>query len=572
MSVTSLLSNPWLLCCALIALIGLILVGTLRRQHPQTLHTAAREAALEQADDGLIVVDLAGRMVEHNLAAARLAALDSASLGRPVAAATIDNALAAVLDSILASHSERSERIIALQDPQPRRLRITLTPLADASSKRLGALLTLRNLPEQSDDEAPAYQSADLTALRQIAATTGSAQDWHEQLRAMAIGARNTLRMNHAWVGLIDQAREQLTIVVESGAETGENLIGMAIPISAEACPELYQVDTPVTIADPQNDQRLAAMHEILRRRGARSLLIVPLRNSDGLIGTLNLISTTPRQFEPKQLALAQTIAGYMAAAIANRQLYEAAQQADRAKSAILDAVSHEFRTPITAILGFTELYQESVLGPVTEEQLEALDAVHRNAHRLLKLVDDLLDLARLEAGKLDISLYPVEVGLCIKDAVGLLAPQFQQKQLELRLEIADELPLAWADSMWLRRVLTNLLTNSLRYAGSGMLTVRAFEAAQPSEANDTRRLLIEIEDAGRAIPEAEQELIFNAFQRTASVAATMPASSGAELGLTISKRAVDQMEGQLTLHSQPGLGSIFTITLHTAELALEHP
>jgi two-component system, NarL family, sensor histidine kinase EvgS len=276
-------------------------------------------------------------------------------------------------------------------------------------------------------------------------------------------------------------------------------------------------------------------------------------------------------------LDLAQALAGYAATALDNQRLRETALQAERTKSAILDAVSHEFRTPITAVLGFTELYQEQVLGPVTEEQQEALDAIHRNAHRLLKLVDDLLDLARLEAGRLDMTLYPVEVGLCIAEAASILAsilaPQFQQKQLDLRLEVAEQLPLAWADAMWLRRVLVNLLANALRYTSTGTITVRAFEAKPPhSIFAEERRLMIEIEDTGRGIPESEHLLIFDAFQRADGAQATLPTSSGSGLGLAISKRAIDQMDGHLALRSQPDQGSIFTIALHTAELAIEHP
>jgi signal transduction histidine kinase len=322
-------------------------------------------------------------------------------------------------------------------------------------------------------------------------------------------------------------------------------------------------------IVDPRNDQRLAMLHDLLEYRDTAILLIVPLRAGGQLLGTLNLADSTARQFDDIDLDLAQSLAGYAATVLDNQHLRETALQAERAKSAILDTVSHEFRTPITAVLGFTELYQEQVLGPVTVEQEEALDAIHRNTHRLLKLVDDLLDLARLEAGRLDMSLYPVEIGLCITEAAALLAGQFQQKQLDLRLEIAEQLPLAWADAMWLRRVLVNLLANALRYTSAGTITVRAFETRlSHSLATDERRLVIEIEDTGSGIPEAEHLLIFDAFQRAGLAQATMPTSSGSGLGLTISKLAIDQMDGQLALRSQPNHGSIFTIELHTAELA----
>jgi signal transduction histidine kinase len=415
-------------------------------------------------------------------------------------------------------------------------------------------------------------RAAHLAALRRVAEALGSAQESHQLLDTVVDAARAALGVTHASIGQLDAARCQLTIIAGSAASHDGAMIGLTLPLGGGPGGPSWQLDVPLQIADPRHDQRLAMLHELLERRDTSTLLIVPLRAGGQLLGTLNLADTNARHFDAMDMDLAQALAGYAATVLDNQRLRQTALQAERAKSAILDAVSHEFRTPITAVLGFTELCQEQVLGPVTAEQQEALDAIHRNAHRLLKLVDDLLDLARLESGRLDMSLYPVEVGLCITDAAGLLAAQFKQKQLDLRLEIADQLPMAWADAMWLRRVLVNLLTNALRYTSAGAITVRAFEARLPHAiCAAERRLLIEIEDTGSGIPEAEQLLIFDAFQRAGLAQATMPTGSGPGLGLTISKLAIDQMDGQLALRSQPDHGSIFTIALHTAELAIEH-
>lgn len=455
-----------------------------------------------------------------------------------------------------------------------RRRSLALRTLANqAALNRAGDLPIAVDQARQLASEELARRAAHLATLRRVAAALGSTHDSHELLATIVDVARDALAVTHASIGQVDEARGHVTIIAGSAASPGGDMIGLALPLSGAPGGRPWQLDGPIEIADPCRDQRLATLHDLLARRDAGALLIVPLRADHQLLGTLNLAGTKARHFDDADLDLAQALAGYAATALANQRLREAAHQAERAKSAILDAVSHEFRTPITAILGFTELYQESVLGPITEEQEEALDAIHRNGHRLLKLVDDLLDLARLEAGRLDMSLYPVEVGLCISEAAGLLAAQFQQKQLDLRLEIADQLPLAWADAMWLRRVLVNLLANALRYTSAGAITVRAFETTLPhGRATDARRLVIEIEDTGRGIPEAEQQLIFDAFQRADGAQATFPTSSGSGLGLTISKRAIDQMDGQLAVRSQPDHGSTFTIALHTAELAIEHP
>jgi len=423
-------------------------------------------------------------------------------------------------------------------------------------------------------DQAPLLvrRASDLAALRRVAEAMGSARDPRELLDTIADVARSAMGVAHASIGQIDQARGQLTIIAGS-ATSGDTMIGLTLPLSGGPGGRPWQLDAPIEIADPRHDQRLTMLHGLLEQRDAGALLIVPLLAGGQLLGTLNLAGAPARHFDDTDLDLAQALAGNAATVLAHQRVSAGALQAERAKSAILDAVSHEFRTPITAVLGFTELHQEGVLGPVTDEQLEALDAIHRNAHRLLKLVDDLLDLARLESGQLDMSLYPVEVGLCIKDAAGLLEAQFQQKQLELRLEIADQLPLAWADAMWLRRVLVNLLGNALRYTSAGTITVRAFEAGLARDRLAKQRcLMIQIEDTGSGIPEAEQQLIFDAFQRADGAQASVPTSSGSGLGLTISKRAIDQMDGLLELRSEPNHGSTFTIALHAAELAIEHP
>ncbi|HEU5098330.1 MAG TPA: ATP-binding protein [Roseiflexaceae bacterium] len=440
------------------------------------------------------------------------------------------------------------------------------------SQRALERSAALTHTGEQLITAKPTLRTSDLAALRRVAEAVGSAADPQELLYTIAEVAREAIGVSYASIGQIDERVGLLTIIAGSAA-SGDATIGLALPLNSGREGRPWQLDTPIEIADPRHDQRLAMVHGLLEQRNAGTLLIVPLRAGGRMLGTLNLAGAKARHFDEADLDLAQALAGYAAGALANQHLRASALQAERAKSTILDTVSHEFRTPITAVLGFTELHQEGVLGPITHEQQEGLEAIHRNAHRLLKLVDDLLDLARLESGQLDMSLYPVEVGLCINEAAGLLASQFQQRSLDLRLEIAEQLPLAWADAMWLRRVLVNLLGNALRYTSAGAITVRAFEAEPPDDQLiDARRLMIEIEDTGSGIPEAEQQIIFDAFQRADAAQSNIPTSSGSGLGLAISKRAIDQMDGLLALRSEPNQGSTFMIALHTAELAIEHP
>lgn len=585
------MSISYLLAFLLLAICAGLLLGLafarIRRGRAPASETLARQVVLDGVRDGVIAVDPAGRIVEYNRAAAELASIGASAIGRPLVEAMANRALAATVEGLRRGDGPPAERAADCPSAQARPLRITRAPLADGRGKPIGELFVLRDVAEQTRaEQVLARQAADLTTLHHVASAVGSTLGVRELLATIVTTTREALGMAHATVGLIDAERRVMTITAESDDAGGASAVGTAISLRGPF-EELWRAGAPIAIEDVLADDRLIPLRDLLTRRSTRALLVVPLRSNDRLIGTLNLASAVPCRFDEEELALAQMIAGYVAAALTNARLFESAQQAVRAKSAILDAVSHEFRTPITAILGFAELYREQVLGPVSEEQREAIDAMHRNGLRLLKLVDDLLDLARLEAGQMEMLFYPAEVRLCVNEAIEHLAASLRQKQLDLRLEIAEDLPLVHADAMWLRRVLVNLLSNAIRFTSAGAITVRAYTDERP-KTNDQEVLMsgadgdgvvvgpaslvvVEIEDTGSGISAGELETIFEAFRRADDRSYLMPFGSSSGLGLAICKRAIDQMHGELTVRSRPGEGSIFSIRLRQAEFALEH-
>jgi len=450
---------------------------------------------------------------------------------------------------------------------------VTRTPLSDAAGRRLGTLLMLRDITRQTlAEEALARQAADLTTLHHVASAIAATIEPSELLPAIVAKTREALSMSYAAVGLIEATSGDLLMTADSNDDSGISLVGERFSLGGGIFAETGRNGAPIVLTDPQHDPRLAPFHDQLIRYQIQSVLIIPLRANDRSVGTLTFANTAPYTFDREKLHLAQLIAGYVAAAIANAQLFETSQQAVRTKSAILDTISHEFRTPITAILGFTELYQEHVLGPVTEEQHEALSAVHRNAHRLLKLVDDMLDLARLESGKLDLALHPVEIELCIKEAAAIVEMQSSGKPFRLLVDVSANLPFAQADAMWLRRALVHVLSHALGSSQARRIAIHAHTGAQHEEpAVSVPQILIDIEDPDLELSEAEQAAMFEAFQLIPNSASELTISSISRMGLAISKRAIEQMSGQLSLHSAPGQGSTFTICLRATELALEH-
>lgn len=561
-----------------LALSGLVFSYTIGRHRLLALSPIARQVVIDSMGDGLIVVDTSGTVVEHNPAAVELAALGCSCVGRHIGVATTDQALGqALLDMLAADASAPHEREIASLAAQPRRLHLNLTPLIDSRRRPIGTLFVIRDITGRAQvEEALTRRVSDLTLLHTVASAVGSTLEINELLRAIVTTTREALGVTSATVALRDEPHNTMTIVAESTTWAGSSVIGQQIQLLGDHGAALLRRDGPLVSDDAQHDERLAFFRNLLARRGTRTLLVAPLRAKETLIGVLNLESATPRGFSPEDVVLVQMIAGYVAAALANARLFDAAQEASRLKSSILDTVSHEFRTPITSIVGFAELFQERVLGPVNDEQQEALDAIQRGARRLLKLVDDLLDLARIESGTLDLELHPVEVLLCVQEAVNLVAPQFRQKNLDLRIDIDDNLAPIYADPMWLRRILINLLTNAVRFTDKGQVTVRAYEtgpAPDEDHANDLdgvpRRVALEVEDTGVGVATADQHWIFEAFRRAPNAPASIAGGSG--LGLAISRRVIEQMQGQLTLRSQPNSGSTFMIVLPLAELAREH-
>jgi signal transduction histidine kinase/PAS domain-containing protein len=555
-----------------LAISSLLFSYALRRHQMLTLSPIARQVMLDSMIDGLLVVDLAGRIVEHNPAATTIAQLAPGAVGRLLTEASSNRTLGNALHRLFTA-ATADEQIVAVPTPQPHYIHVTRTSLNDTASRRLGTLLMLRDITRQTlAEEALARQAADLTTLHHVASAIGTTIEPRELLPAIVGKTREALGMSYAAVGLIEATSGDLLMTAESDDDNGISLVGERFTLDDGVFAEAERTGAPIIITDPQHDPRLVTLHNQLTCHQIQSVLIIPLRANDHLIGALNFANTTPYSFDREKLHLVQMIAGYVAAAIANAQLFEAAQQAVRTKSAILDTISHEFRTPITAILGFTELYQEHVLGPVTDEQHEALSAVHRNAHRLLKLVDDMLDLARLESGKLDLALHPVEIELCIKEAAAIVEMQSSGKPFQLQIDVSANLPFAQADAMWLRRALGHLLSHALSSSPTRRIAIHAHTGAQHEGSTvGGPQLLIDIEDHELELSEAEQAAMFEAFQLIPNSASELTISSISRMGLAISKRAIEQMSGQLSLHSQPGQGSTFTIRLRAVELALEH-
>jgi signal transduction histidine kinase len=227
-------------------------------------------------------------------------------------------------------------------------------------------------------------------------------------------------------------------------------------------------------------------------------------------------------------------------------------ERANRLKSEFLASVSHELRTPMNAIIGYTKLMLDGLDGDLTEQQTADLERVVQAADNLLGLINGLLDLAKIEAGKMELNIEEVDIPLVIDDVIELIRAGADAKSLSLRAEVASTLPTAWADRARIRQVLVNLLANAVKFTEHGGVTVRATIV--------DGWITVAVVDTGVGIPPEAQTYIFDEFRQVD--ASTTRRYGGTGLGLAISKRLIALHGGRIWVESTVGAGSTFLFTL----------
>jgi signal transduction histidine kinase len=324
--------------------------------------------------------------------------------------------------------------------------------------------------------------------------------------------------------------------------------------VSGRAVLEGRTVHIPDVLADPEYDYG-----EGQKIGGYRTLLGVPLMREGAAIGALLLGRAAPRPFTPQQIELLKTFADQAVIAIENVRLFDEIQdksrqleEASQHKSQFLANMSHELRTPLNAILGYTELMADGAYGEPSEKMLGILKRLEANGKHLLGLINDVLDLSKIEAGQLVLELSDY----CIQDIAqtvrSTLEPLASDKKLGFKVEIAPQLPSGRGDGRRLTQVLINLVGNAIKFTDAGEVAIRA-------EANNGS-FHVSVRDTGPGISAADQAKLFQEFQQADN--AITKKKGGTGLGLAISKRIIEMHGGRIWVESQPGQGSTFTYTL----------
>jgi PAS domain S-box-containing protein len=248
------------------------------------------------------------------------------------------------------------------------------------------------------------------------------------------------------------------------------------------------------------------------------------------------------------------------------REAKEIAEQANRAKSEFLANMSHEIRTPMNAILGFSEILYDRI---ENEQHKNFIKTILTSGKTLLALINDILDLSKVEAGRMELQFIPVNIEELLSEFKIIFTQKVKEKDLEFRTEVSDTMPkIIMLDGLRLRQILFNLIGNSIKFTHSGYIKISAFDDYDDVP-EDCLNLILEIEDTGIGIPKEQQEIIFEAFRQQDGQSTRKYGGTG--LGLTITRKLVEKMNGVISVQSQQGKGSIFRIILNSVKLISKH-
>jgi signal transduction histidine kinase len=394
-----------------------------------------------------------------------------------------------------------------------------------------------------------------------------------EQLRRVLDAARQVVGLDHLYIWTPSPGGDGL--IVSAGAGLTENdyrpLVGVTIPFAeAGALAAVYEDGEP-RVFDQTNPvperYRLRPPYSEIAALRLRAFLVSPMIARGRTVGVLSADNRLTRAPIPAHtVELLHSFAAQAAVAVENARLFQEIQDksqqlelASRHKSQFLANMSHELRTPMNAVLGYTDLILDGIFGDVPEAIRDTLERVKSNGHHLLGLINDVLDLSRIEAGQLTLSLNDYAMGEIVHAVVSAVESLAAGKKLALKALAPIDLPPGRGDERRLTQVLMNLVGNAIKFTDVGQVSieVRVADGA----------FLVAVSDTGPGISEADQRRIFEEFQQVDSSSTRKKGGSG--LGLAISKRLVELHGGRLWVESTLGQGSIFYFTV---PLRVERP
>jgi len=402
----------------------------------------------------------------------------------------------------------------------------------------------------------------ELKALGEVGQAVSSTLDLETVLCTIVSRATTLAGMDGGAIYEYDETRQQfyLHATDKLPEELVETLRAAPIPKGEGALGRMAVTGEPIQIRDIADEARYQSrLKQMLIRLGYRSLLAVPLLREDHLLGGLVVNRKSAGEFTTQVIDLLKTFATQSALAIQNARLFREIEEksreletASRHKSEFLANMSHELRTPLNAIIGFSEVLSERMFGDINEKQAEYLRDILESGQHLLSLINDILDLSKIEAGRMELEPADFDLPSAIDNTLSLVRERAHRRGITLDRTLDERLGMIHADERKVKQVLLNLLSNALKFTPEGgRIHVRADVHQGDAE--------ISVTDTGIGISPEDQAAVFEEFRQVGAAAKKV---EGTGLGLAISRKFIELHGGSIRVESQSGKGSTFTFTL----------
>ena len=402
----------------------------------------------------------------------------------------------------------------------------------------------------------------ELKALGEVGQAVSSTLDLETVLSTIVSRAAQLAGMDGGSIWEYDEAREEFHLHATDRLpqELVEVLRATPIRKGEGALGRMAITGEPVEIRDIADESSYQSrVREATLRCGYHSVLAVPLLRENKILGALAVNRKIAGDFPPQVIDLLKTFATQSALAIQNARLFHEIEDkgrqletASRHKSEFLANMSHELRTPLNAIIGFSEVLSERLFGEINEKQAEYIGDILQSGQHLLSLINDILDLSKIEAGRMELELSDFDLPTSIENTLTLVRERALRRGIELGRTVDERLGIVRADERKVKQVLLNLLSNALKFTlEGGRIDVRAAVRDGLAE--------ISVTDTGVGIAPEDQETVFEEFRQVGTAAKKV---EGTGLGLTISRKFIELHGGRIWVESTVGRGSTFTFTL----------
>jgi signal transduction histidine kinase len=447
----------------------------------------------------------------------------------------------------------------------PRKLTSDETRLLTSMSEHLAVAVEKASLFRQSE-----RRSQQLSVLNTIGAAVSQSLDLEMVVKEAIEKMIETLNFDASWIYILDPAEEELRLKAYKGLDEEVARSMNRRNLSAGISGKIFETGKRLVFEELQND----IGYEQVRPRnevgflGFASAAGFPIKAKEKVIGVLHLANKARRHFVPDELQLIESIAQEIGVAAENARLFEEVnqktaelgqmnselQEANRAKSEFISAMSHELRTPLNVIMGNAELTGSGFFGDITAEQKKSMTQIQHHSKFLLKLVNDVLALSRLDAKKMSMELATVDIDEVIAHVQSQAEQLNRLNRLQVCWDLEPDLPTIVTDVTKLEEILQNLISNAFKFTPRGRIEVRVRNIPEVS------RIEFSVADTGIGIEEHDVERIFKAFEQIRE--AHTGDFNGVGLGLNIVKKYLDLMHGDIRVESHAGEGSTFTFSV----------